>query len=102
MGADSYVSKLTLEAKAVKEGEQSEMIRSLNTLVLAVGIIIIPIGLMLVAQQLVFAKASLQTAVTSMVAAIIGMIPEGLYLLSSVALAVSVIRLAGKKFWYTT
>ena len=97
VGADSYVSKLTLEAKAVKEGEQSEMIRSLNTLVLAVGIIIIPIGLMLVAQQLVFAKASLQTAVTSMVAAIIGMIPEGLYLLSSVALAVSVIRLAGKK-----
>ena len=73
------------------------MIRSLNTLVLAVGIIIIPIGLMLVAQQLLFAKASLQTAVTSMVAAIIGMIPEGLYLLSSVALAVSVIRLAGKK-----
>ncbi|MGI6006289.1 MAG: cation-translocating P-type ATPase [Ruminococcus sp.] len=97
VGADSYVSKLTLEAKAVKEGEQSEMIRSLNTLVLAVGIIIIPIGLMLVTQQLLFAKASLQTAITSMVAAVIGMIPEGLYLLSSVALAVSVVRLAGKK-----
>lgn len=97
VGADSYVSKLTLEAKAAKEGEQSEMIRSLNTLVLAVGIIIIPIALMLVAQQLVFAKASLQTAVTSMVAAVIGMIPEGLYLLSSVALAVSVVRLAQKK-----
>ncbi|MGI6010899.1 MAG: cation-translocating P-type ATPase [Ruminococcus sp.] len=97
VGADSYVSKLTLEAKAVKEGEQSEMIRSLNALVLAVGIIIIPIALMLVAQQLLFAKASLQTAVTSMVAAVIGMIPEGLYLLSSVALAVSVVRLAQKK-----
>lgn len=97
VGADSYVSKLTLEAKAVKDGEQSEMIRSLNILVLFAGIIIIPIAFMLVGQQLLFAKASLQTAITSMVAAVIGMIPEGLYLLSSVALAVSVIRLANQK-----
>ncbi len=61
------------------------MIRSLNNLVLTVGIIIIPIGAVLVVQQLLFAKASLQSSITSMVAAVIGMIPEGLYLLASIA-----------------
>ena len=78
------------------------MIRSLNNLVLTVGIIIIPIGAVLVVQQLLFAKASLQSSITSMVAAVIGMIPEGLYLLASIALVVSVMRLAGKKYLSTT
>jgi len=97
VGADSYISKLTLEAKATKDGEQSEMIRSLNRLVQTVGIIIIPIGIVLVVQQLVFAGDTLRESVTAMVAAVIGMIPEGLYLLASVALVVSVMRLASKK-----
>ncbi|WP_461811124.1 cation-translocating P-type ATPase [Faecalimonas sp.] len=97
VGADSYVSKLTLEAKAVKEGEQSEMIRSLNKLVKAVGIIIIPIGLMMFYQQYILSENTLRKSVTSMTAAIIGMIPEGLYLLASVALVVSVMKLAKKK-----
>ncbi|MDD3279826.1 MAG: cation-translocating P-type ATPase [Lachnospiraceae bacterium] len=97
VGADSYISKLTLEAKAMKEGEQSEMIRSLNKLVKAVGIIIIPIGLLLFSQQFFFNHDTLRNSVTSMVAAVIGMIPEGLYLLASVALVVSVMRLASKK-----
>ena len=97
VGADSYVSKLTLAAKASKKGEQSEMIRALDKLVKIVGILIIPIGLVLFSQQYFFAHESLRVSVTSMVAAIIGMIPEGLYLLASVALVVSVIRLARKK-----
>lgn len=97
VGADSYISKLTLEAKAMKEGEQSEMIRSLDKLVKAVGIIIIPIGILLFSQQFFFSDESLRKSVTSMVAAVIGMIPEGLYLLASVALVISVMRLAAKK-----
>lgn len=97
VGAYSYVSKLTLEAKKAKEGEQSEMIRSLDKLVKAVGIIIIPIGVVMVVQQLFFENNTMRDSVTSMVAAVIGMIPEGLYLLASVALVVSVMRLAGKK-----
>lgn len=97
VGEDSYISKLTLEAKAAKEGEQSEMIRSLNKLVKAVGIIIIPIGLLLFSQQFFFSHETFRNSVTSMVAAVIGMIPEGLYLLASVALVVSVMRLASKK-----
>ena len=51
VGADSYISKLTLEAKATKEGEQSEMIRSLDKLVQIVGFLIIPIGIVLFGQQ---------------------------------------------------
>ena len=97
VGADSYVSKLTLEAKAMKEGERSEIIRSLNKLVKAVGIIIIPIGIMMFYQQYILSGNSLRGSVTSMTAAIIGMIPEGLYLLASVALVVSVMKLAQKK-----
>lgn len=97
VGEDSYISKLTVEAKAAKEGEQSEMIRSLNKLVKVVGILIIPIGILLFSQQFFIEKIGFQTSVTSMVAAVIGMIPEGLYLLATVALVVSVMRLAKQK-----
>ena len=97
VGADSYISKLTLEAKAIQKGEKSEMIRSLDKLVKFVGIALIPIGSVLFAQSFFFNDETFRNSVTSMVAAVIGMIPEGLYLLASVALAVSSIRLAQKK-----
>ena len=97
VGADSYISKLTLEAKATKEGEQSEMIRSLDKLVQIVGFLIIPIGIVLFGQQYLLGDSSIKTSMQAMVAAIIGMIPEGLYLLASVALVVSVMRLVTKK-----
>lgn len=97
VGEDSYISKLTLEAKAMNSEEQSEMIRVLDKLVGVVGILIIPIGLLLFGQQFFFSGASFSKSITSMVAAVIGMIPEGLYLLTSVALVVSVMRLASKK-----
>lgn len=97
VGEDSYISKLTMEAKAMDDQEQSEMIRSLDKLVKWVGIIIIPIGLILFSQSFFFNNEGFRQSVTSMVAAVIGMIPEGLYLLASVALAVSAMRLAGQK-----
>ena len=97
IGEDSYISRLTLEAKRNKPKEPTEMIRSLNKIVLIAGILIIPIGITLFSQQFFFEKAGFRSSVTSMVAAVIGMIPEGLYLLASVALVVSVMRLAQKK-----
>ena len=97
VGADSYISKLTLQAKEMQDGEQSEMIRSLDKLVKCVGIAIIPIGLVLFSQAFFFQHDGFRDSVTSMIAAVIGMIPEGLYLLASVALAVSSVRLAQKK-----
>lgn len=97
VGADSYISQLTLEAKAMNRKEQSEMIRVLDKLVGVVGILIIPLGLLLFGQQFFVSKASFSSSIVSMVAAVIGMIPEGLYLLASVALAISVIRLASQR-----
>lgn len=94
VGAESYISKLTLEAKERVNKEQSEMIRSLDRLVLVIGILIIPITVILFSQQYFIHHTSLKDAVTGTVAAILGMIPEGLYLLASVAMAVSAMRLA--------
>ena len=97
VGADAYIAKLTREAKAVKGKEQSEMLHVLDRQVGVVGILIIPIGILLFVQQFLLSGASFSSSIVSMVAAVIGMIPEGLYLLTSVALAVSVIRLASRK-----
>lgn len=97
VGKDSYISKLTLQATKSKKGEQSEMIRSLNYLIMVMGIIIIPIGIALFVQSFIYNEGTFHDSITGMVAAIIGMIPEGLYLLTSVALVVSSVRLAQKK-----
>ncbi|MBQ8992443.1 HAD-IC family P-type ATPase [Candidatus Saccharibacteria bacterium] len=97
VGADSYASKLTLQAKAIKTGEQSEIIRSLNKLVKIAGIAIIPIGLLLFSRRFFLVGDDLLSSVQGAAAAVIGMIPEGLFLLSSVALAISAMRLARNK-----
>jgi len=74
VGADSYAAQLTLKAKAIRTGEQSEIIRSLNAFV-----------------------KNARLAMQSMAAAVIGMIPEGLFLLASVTLVLSAMRLAKSK-----
>lgn len=97
VGEDSYISKLTIQAKKMSDGEQSEMIRSLNKLVKTVGVAIIPIGIILFSMAFFDRHEGFQASIVSTVAAVIGMIPEGLYLLASVALVVSTMRLAKKK-----
>ena len=97
VGNDSYISKLTLQAKAINNEEESEIIRSLNKIVKLAGIVIIPIGLTLFIQQFVFAHETLKVSIQAMVAYVIGMIPEGLFLLASVTLAISSMRLAKRK-----
>ena len=77
--------------------EQSEMIRQINLIVKAVGIIIIPIAIILFCQSYYVNHDTLSKSVTSTVAAIIGMIPEGLYLLTTLALAISTVKLARRK-----
>ena len=97
VGADSYISRLTLEAKAMKDGEQSEMIRSLDKLVKCVGIAIIPIGFILFIQSFFLNDEGFRSSVTAMVAAVIGMVPEVLYLIASVALALSAVLIDKQK-----
>lgn len=97
VGAEAFASKLTIEATRTHKKEQSEMIRSLNKLIIMIGITIIPIGIMIFVRSFVNMGRNLKDSITGMAAAVIGMIPEGLYLLSSLALAVSTIRLAADK-----
>lgn len=97
VGVEAFASKLTIEATRTYKKEQSEMIRALNKLIIMIGIIIIPIGIMVFTQSFVNIGRNLKDSITGMAAAVIGMIPEGLYLLSSLALAVSTIRLAADK-----
>lgn len=97
VGAESYASKLTLEAKAMKRGEQSEIIRSLNKIVKMAGVAIIPIGIVMFCQQYFWGGQDLQASVRAMVAAVIGMIPEGLFLLASVTLVISAMKLARRQ-----
>ena len=97
VGAESYAARLTLEAKKGHAPRQSEMMNSLDRLIRIIGIALIPMGVALFVKQYFFLETGIRHAMTSTVAALIGMIPEGLYLLTSVALAVSVLRLARKR-----
>lgn len=97
VGYDSYISQLTAKAKKMGGGEQSEMIASLNKLIKWIGIIIIPIGITLFSQSYFFNGNTIKESVVAMEAALIGMIPEGLYLLTTIALAISAARLAKQR-----
>ncbi len=97
VGADSYASRLTVEAKRSSKRKPSEMMSALRRLIKIIGIIIIPFGIALFYRQTYQQGLDVRQSVVSTVAALVGMIPEGLYLLASVALAVSVVRLARYK-----
>ena len=93
VGADSYAAKITAKAKEVKD-KQSEMIHDIELIIKVAGILIIPIGITLFVEALVINDKTFSEGIVSTVGAIIGMIPEGLYLLVTVALALSAMQLA--------
>ena len=98
VGAESYAAKLATEAKA--DGHKvvkGEMMRSLDKLIRAIGIALVPIGAALLYKQHWQLGVAMRGSVETTVAALIGMIPEGLYLLTSVALAVGMMRLARRR-----
>ena len=97
VGEQSYIAKLTQQAKAASSGEQSEMIRSINRIVKWIGILLVPIGLILFAQSYFYTGETIRKSVVSAIAAIIGMIPEGLYMLTTIALVLGTMRLARRK-----
>ncbi|MCL2152327.1 MAG: HAD-IC family P-type ATPase [Oscillospiraceae bacterium] len=95
VGRDSFAAQLTLEAKKTKGKLSSGMVSTLKRLVQVIGIVIIPVGAFMFYQQM--RDLSIQFATVNTVGALVGMIPDGLYLLVSVTLTVSVIRLARRK-----
>ena len=97
VGAESFASRLTLEAKKHGKGRQSEMMRALSRLVKVIGFVVIPLGLVIFWKEWSWLGRDLHAAVTGTVAAVIGMIPEGLYLLTSLALMAGILRLLKKK-----
>ncbi len=97
VGADSFAAQLTLEAKKSKKKRRGGMMYALDWLLKIIGIAIIPIGILLYRRQTAILGLDHMNGVVSTTAALVGMIPEGLYLLVSVALAMSVLRLAQKR-----
>lgn len=93
IGEDNFTSKISKQTRYVKK-VNSEIMNSLNKIIKTVSIIIIPVGTLLFLNQYNLDGGILKDAVIHTVAAIIGMIPEGLILLTSTVLAVSVIRLS--------
>ncbi len=96
VGDSNYASQITSKAKYLKK-PNSEIMKWINKIIKWIGFIIIPVGLILFTKQYFISKLKIGQAVVSTVAALIGMIPEGLVLLTSVVLAVSVLRLARHK-----
>lgn len=96
VGKDNYASQITSEAKEFKR-HNSELRNSLNVILKVISIIIIPLGLLLFYKQFYIVGDSVKDSVVSTVAAVLGMIPEGLVLLTSVALTLGALTLARKK-----
>lgn len=96
VGEENYTSKISSGVKHLK-GSNSEIMKSLNSIVRVVSVAIVPISILLFLHQYNMEGNSIKLAVVNTVAAVIGMIPEGLMLLTSSVLAVSVIKLSKKK-----
>lgn len=92
VGKDNYIETLTSQAKRYKK-PNSDLMNSLNLIIRVMAVVIIPIGGWLFYMQLFQNGADYVTAVRKTAGAMIGMIPSGLFLLTSVALYLSVIRL---------
>ena len=96
VGEASYANRLTRQArKIIPPG--SALMHDLNRIVRVVSIALLPVGAALMIKQVFLQHMELPAAVSSAVAAMVGMIPEGLILLTSVALAVGVVRLGRRK-----
>ena len=96
VGKDNYAAQITSEAKEFKR-HNSELKNSLNAILKVISIIIVPLGALLFYKQYYIVGNTFKASVVSMVAGVLGMIPEGLVLLTSVALTLGALVLANKK-----
>ena len=92
IGKDNYISKISSEAKYVK-ATNSIIYNSFDKMLKVLSMLLLPIGILFFTNQLFVTGSNVPEAIMSTVSALIGMIPEGLVLLTSSAMAVSVIRL---------
>ena len=97
VGSDAFAARLSAEAKADPHATKSEMMRSLDKLIQVVGILLVPVGLLLFYQEYAVLHLGIRESTEGTVSALVGMIPEGLYLLTSVAMAASALKLSKRK-----
>ena len=97
VGDDTFAAKLAAEAKKNPQAGKSEMMRTLDKLIKIIAYILVPVGIILFTQQFITSGNDLRASAEGTVAALVGMIPQGLFLLTSLALAVSAMKLSQKK-----
>lgn len=97
VGDQTYSAQLVAKAKQTDRDDQGEMVRAINRIVNWIGVLIVPLGIAMVYRSMTVNHQSFSLAISEMVAAVIGMIPEGLYLLVTVALATSAVRLVHRR-----
>lgn len=99
VGAESYAARLAAEARRNVRSTKSEMMQSLTRLITVVGIVLVPLGILLFLWHYLpaFQGLPIRESVEATVPALVGMIPEGLYLLTSVAIAVSCLKLSRQR-----
>ncbi|MBQ0000907.1 MAG: HAD-IC family P-type ATPase, partial [Clostridiales bacterium] len=96
VGKDNYAAQITSEAKEYKK-HNSELRNSMNAILKVVSIMVIPVGALMFYKQYYMVGNTLRDSVVAMVASVLGMIPDGLVLLTSIALTLGAVYLAQKK-----
>ena len=97
VGDDSYAAKLSAEARKDPKAGKSEMMKDLDKLIRVLSILLVPLGVLYFLGEVAVPHPDRTQAAEQTVAALVSMIPQGLYLLTSIALAASSIRLARQK-----
>ncbi len=101
VGENNYIEKLAAEARK-HQPPKSELMRTLKYIITIIAIIIIPLGGLTFHQKFIALGGVLDAdtysqAIKTAAAVVIGMIPSGLFLLTTIALAVGVRKLAKNK-----
>ena len=96
LGSDSYINKLSQEAKQAKK-HQSKLISQLNQIVKFTAYFIVPFGALLIVVGYYLNHISIESVIPSTAGALLGMMPRGLVLLTTLSLMVGIIRLAQKQ-----
>ena len=96
VGANNYIQQLSASAKKYKK-PKSELFNSLKLIIKVIGILIVPITVLMILNSLAQPNSDVVSVITTTAGSTIGMIPAGMFLLCSVSLTVSVIKLAQKK-----
>lgn len=96
VGVDNYVQQLAKKAKKLKDN-QSQLLKSLKFLINIIAVLIVPLTTIVVLKNMSIFDGDVYTIITKSSGAVVGMIPSGMFLLTSLALAVGIIRLAARR-----